>query len=58
MSSSVSGGGSSKGRERVRNQAMAQRLKREGRVRTSARCPICNQIVPLKRLYTHIVTHS
>ena len=49
-------GGGSSTRLRNKNMAMASRMKREGIVRTVARCPVCNGMVGINRLYTHIVT--
>ena len=41
---------------REKDMAMAARMKREGVVRKSARCPICNSLKPLKYFYNHICT--
>ena len=53
---SSSGGGAT--RRRGKDQAMAAALKAEGIERTSCRCPICNGIVALTRLYNHIAVHT
>lgn len=48
----------SKESNRNKNVAMAARMKSEGIVRKVARCPICNKVVGLSGIYTHIVTHG
>jgi len=40
----------------AQDKAMAARLKAEGVKRNTARCPICNKMVNIKGMYTHIVT--
>ena len=42
----------------IKDKAMATRMKKDGVVRKVARCPICNKVVGLKGLYSHIVTHK
>ncbi len=44
-------------KNREKDQAMAARLKAEGDKREHARCPICNAIVPLDKLSTHLAYH-
>ena len=44
-------------KNREKDQAMAARLKAEGDKRTVGRCPICNAVVNLDNLQTHIAYH-
>ena len=44
--------------DRNKDIAMAARLKADGVKRKVARCPICNKVVNIKGLYTHIITCS
>jgi hypothetical protein len=44
-------------KNREKDQAMAARLKAEGVKREVARCPICNKVVSLVHLYTHVAYH-
>jgi len=43
---------------RVKDGAMAARMKAEGVKRDHARCPICNRVVALNYLYNHIAFHK
>ena len=43
--------------QKVKDKAIAARMKREGVVRKVARCPVCNKMVNVKGIYTHIATH-
>lgn len=49
------GGGA--GRIRAKNQEMAAYMAAKGIKRTLGRCPICNGLVAVDRLYAHIAFH-
>lgn len=40
-----------------KDQEMAARLKKENVRRISGRCPICNDIINLNSLYSHVAFH-
>jgi hypothetical protein len=44
-------------KNREKDQAMAARLKEAKEERTVGRCPICNAVVSLDHLQTHISYH-
>jgi len=46
--------GGTASRLRQKNSEMAARLKAEGIVRRSCRCPICHGLVALDRLHAHL----
>jgi len=46
----------SKATQSAKDKARAAWLKAIGDTRQVARCPICNQMVAIKRLYGHIAT--
>jgi hypothetical protein len=54
MSAKKSGGTGT--RLKAKNQAMAAEMKRLGVERKVARCPVCNKIVALNGIATHINT--
>jgi hypothetical protein len=43
-------------RQRERDQNRAMYMKKHGIRRALARCPICNNVVSINKLYQHIVT--
>lgn len=49
---------SSAGQRRVKDAAMAARMKSEKIVRDHARCPICYGVISLHQLYNHIAFHK
>lgn len=50
--------GGTAGRKRAADSAMAARLKDAGISRSSGRCGICNEMVPLKHMDSHMRVHK
>lgn len=38
----------------IKDKEMASRMKREGVERRSGKCPICQGLIPMARIYIHV----